>query len=123
MTTEALPIFEGQPTTGARVKITNAGDGLSDALDIAPEAHELGDELAFILRGHVTQIAHLQKESHGPLVRVHTVKATDAVRIDLEMAEKSIRANADELERLKAEQAGQLALGAEQAALKKEARD
>jgi len=100
MTTEALPIFEGQPTTGARVKITNAGDGLSD--DIVPEAHELGDELAFILRGHVTQIAHLQKESHGPLVRVHTVKATDAVRIDLEMAEKSIRANADELERLKA---------------------
>jgi hypothetical protein len=118
-----LPAFEGHQVQQARVKITNAGDGLSEALKIAPKAHELGDELAFVIRGHVTQVGHQQKADDEPTIRVHTVKAGEATRIDLDVADKMILANREELERLKAEQAGQLALGAEQAALDKEAKD
>jgi hypothetical protein len=120
---QALPLFEGHQVQQARVKITNAGDGLSEALQIAPEAHELGDELAFVIRGHVTQVGHLQKADDEPTIRVHTVKASEATRIDPGVADKMILANREELERLKAEQAGQLALGAEQAAEAREAND
>lgn len=116
-----LPLFEDETVTNARVKITNAGDGLSDALKISPEALHIGDDAYYLIRGEVTQVAHVTKDD--VLTRVHTVKASAATKVDGKVAEKMLAAAADELEKAKAEAAGQLALDEENAAREREAND
>jgi len=121
--TAVLPVFEGDPVQQAQVRIVSAGDGLSEALKIAPESLHLGEEVFYVLRGIVTQINHRQTDDDEPVIRVHTVKAHEITKVDGDVASKMLAVAAEELERLKAEAAGQLARGAEQAALDKEARD
>lgn len=105
-----LPEFEGQSVHQAKVRITGAGDGLSEALKVAPIALELGEEVSYILRGHVTQINHTQKDEDEPLVRLHTVKASAITPVDPDLADKLLGEAAAELAKAKAEADGQLPL-------------
>ena len=118
----ALPLFEENAVSVSRVKIVNAGDGLSEALKVDPVALFLDDEVYYVLQGKVTSVAHVV-DKDGITSRVHTIKADGIAPIDQETARKAIQTAAEETERIRAEQAGQLALGAEQAALEKEAKD
>lgn len=120
-TTQPLPAFEGLDVQQAKVKITNAGDGLSDALKVAPVALELGDEPYYLLRGEVTQINHIEKDEL--ITRVHTVKASAITPVDPDPAKKLLDEAAVELEKAKADAAGQLMLDGENEALAKEATD
>jgi hypothetical protein len=117
-----LPAFEGRPVVGSRIKITKTGDGLSEALKVAPIALAYDDDVYVVLHGKVSDIAN-HGDSDGNLIRIHTVPADSMALIDEDTARKAIQAAAEETERLKAEQAGQLALGAEQAAEAREAND
>jgi len=121
-TQPALPTFEDQAVIGSRIKITKTGDGLSEALKVAPIALFLDDEVYYVLQGKVTSVAHVV-DKDGITSRVRTIKADGIAPIDQETARKAIQTAAEETERIRAEQAGQLALGAEQAALEKEAKD
>jgi hypothetical protein len=105
------------------VRITRAGDGLSAALDVEPRAYQIGEEVSFVLRGTVTQINHQQKDEDGPIVRTHTVTASGITEVEAELAEKVLNAAAEELERKRAEIAGQTSLADEQAAKERELRD
>jgi len=120
-TTQPLPTFEGLDVQQAKVKITNAGDGLSEALKVAPVALELGDEPYYLLRGEVTQINHVEKDEL--ITRVHTVKASAITPVDPELASKMLEEAAAELAKAKAAADGQLMLDAENEALAKEALD
>lgn len=119
--TTDLPVFEGEPVTSARVKITNAGDGLSEALKIAPEALHMDDEVFYVLRGKVTQVNHVAKDEL--VTRIHTVKADAITKVDGELASKMLAEAADALSRAKAEASGQMLLDAENDALEREAND
>jgi len=121
-TQPALPTFEDQAVIGSRIKITKTGDGLSEALKVAPIALFYGDDVYVVLHGKVSDV-NFHGDQDGNLIRIHTVPADSMALIDEDTARKAIQAAAEETERLKAEQAGQLALGAEQAALEKEAKD
>lgn len=118
-----LPSFEGNAVKKAAVRITRAGDGLSAALEVEPRAYQIGEEVSFVLRGTVTQINHQQKDEDGPIVRTHTVTASGITEIEPELAEKLLAAAAEELERKKAERAGQTSLEDEQTAKEREGRD
>ncbi len=118
----ALPTFEENAVTISRVKIVNAGDGLSEALKVDPVALFLDDDAYYVLQGKVTGVAHII-DKDGITCRVHTIKAGSIAPVDMETASKAIQTYAEETERLRAEQAGQLALGAEQAAEAREAND
>lgn len=120
---EKLPLFEDEPVDYAEVRITNAGDGLSEALKIAPEALHMDQEVFYVLRGEVSQINHRRKSDDGPIVRVHTVKASQITKVDPELAREMLAKAADELEKAKAQAAGQLLLDAENEAAAKEAND
>lgn len=108
--TDALPDFEGQEVEASQIR--NAGDGLSEALKIAPRALHHGDDVAILIRGKVTQINHKTggKGDEEHLVRVHTISATAATELEMDHAEKILAAARDNLTRRKAEIDGQMAL-------------
>lgn len=123
MTDTKLPMFEDQDVTLVKVRITRAGDGLSDALKVTPEALHLGDEVFYVLRGEVTQINHQRKDFDEPIVRVHTIAASAITKVEAKLANKLLATAAEDLEKAKAAAAGQLMLEEENAAAEREARD
>lgn len=123
-TAEKLPEFEGELVHQAEVRITNAGDGLSEALKIAPETLHIGDQVHYVLEGVVTQVNHRTKGNDDDIIiRVHTIKAGAITKVDAKVAEKILSQARDELEKAKAEAQGQLMMDAENEAAAKEARD
>lgn len=110
-TQEPLPTFEDEQVQQVQVRITNAGDGLSEALKIDPKILHLGDEFFCVLRGEVTQINHKQ-DDNDIVTRVHTVKASAITEVDGEMAKRILTAAADNLARAKAAREGQMMLEA-----------
>lgn len=115
---DALPDFEDGLVELSQIRITNAGDGLSEALKIAPRALHIDDEVAILIRGRVTQVNHRKKDSRDgeddTIVRVHTVKALAATEIEMEHAKKILVAAADNLARRKAELEGQMQIEADE---------
>jgi hypothetical protein len=80
--------FEGRDTIGASVKITNAGDGLSAAMEVDAVELKLGDKVWIVLEGEVTRIAHQPaKESKG-VVRVQTIKAGVATLVEEDLVKE-----------------------------------
>jgi hypothetical protein len=118
---EALPECEQQPVNNATVRITNAGDGLSEALKVDPKALHLGQEVFYVLSGDVTQINHVEKDD--VLTRVHTVKASAITEVDGELASKLLTAAAEDLQAKKDAVAGQMRFDQEAEAAKAEEAD
>ena len=104
-----IPLFDMPDVVAMRVRITNSGDGLSEALKVAPRAMQHGEEVSFVLRGTVTNIA-LPADKDGDITVVYTVKASAITEVDQDTADKLLRLAAEELERARAEAAGQLPL-------------
>jgi hypothetical protein len=104
----ALPKFEKQPVSQAAVKITNAGDGLSEAMRLAPDALELGEEVWVVLKGEVTRVAHQRgtKDDGLTLVRVHTVKASDVALVAKDAVQELLHAEQDRIAKLREEEEG-----------------
>lgn len=93
--------FEGRETIGTRIKITNAGDGLSKALAIEPEELVMGATVYVVLECEVDKIGHERvKDNPRAAVRVQTLKAGTATIVD-----KAMVAEVLEAQRLKIEQA------------------
>ncbi len=102
-----LPDFEGLPVRRSTVKITRAGDGLSEALKVAPMAYHLGDEVFFVLRGQVTQVNHVPvSPADSDLVRVHTLVTQEITEVAAEDVESFLRTAEDRLRRAREEEAG-----------------
>jgi len=106
--TNQLPLFEENAVANATVKITKAGDGLSAALKVRPEALQLGEDVYYVLAARVGKIAHVDND--GVVTREHTVVTQAITAIDPTIAQKAIQSAAEETERLRAEQAGQTSL-------------
>jgi hypothetical protein len=99
----ALPKFGNKVVTKSRVKITGAGDGLSDALDLEPVAFTHGEHVYFMVRTRVDQVNHVvDKKNPDCLHRVHTMTVEGITQIDAGEAEGVIN---DALEAIHAEQA------------------
>jgi hypothetical protein len=116
-----LPPFESNNVANAKVRITRAGDGLSEALKVEPRAIQLGESVYYVLSGECVQVNHVEKDE--VLTRVHTIAAERITEIDGETAMKMLTTAAEELERKKATMDGQMALDDEQAARDREQLD
>lgn len=83
----SLPKFEKKEVVTASVKITNAGDGLSTALQIEPVALAIGDEVFYLLKGVVNHVDHVPVTATSKtLERKHTVKTLEITAVPAEMA-------------------------------------
>lgn len=83
-----LEPFGERDVTECAVKIVNTGDGLSEALDIAPVELDHGQTVHVVLRGTVTKITYEQVKDTDELRRVHTIKATFGTLVDEPAARK-----------------------------------
>lgn len=102
-----LPEFEGRAVVRSAVKITRAGDGLSEALKLEPTALHHRDEVFFVLRGQVTQINHRPaSREEDDLVRVHTVEAQEIAMVGQAEVDELLAAERDRVKRLRDEDAG-----------------
>jgi len=102
-----LPKFEGRAVVRSAVKITRAGDGLSEALKLEPSALHHGDEVFFVLRGSVTQVNHRPaSREEDDLVRVHTVEAQEIAMVGHAQVDELLASERERVKRLKDEEAG-----------------
>lgn len=105
-----LPKFEGKVVAESSMRLTNAGDGLSKEMKIAPRALKIGARVAFIGTGVVAHVDHRPVSKQSDLLdRQHTVRAELVTIVDpadvegpLAAAQERIDA-AEEAERLAAE--------------------
>lgn len=79
---EGLGKFERRPVRKSSIKITKAGDGLSEALKFDPVALHVDDEVYFVLKGVVSkvQFGKIEKDDDD-LARVHTVDTIEITAV------------------------------------------
>lgn len=77
-----LAPFAEHDVTECAVQITNAGDGLSESLDIAPVELDHGETVYVVLRGTVSKVAFVPIKDTDELRRVHTIKTTFGTLVD-----------------------------------------
>lgn len=103
-----LPAFEGEKVVASAVKVTKAGDGLDEALEIEPQAFHMEAEVGLVLTGTVTQINH--RRLHGKLVRVHTIVTSESAMVPVNIAWGLISSAAERLRKLRDERNGQTSI-------------
>lgn len=78
-----LAEFEGHDVVGATIQVTNAGDGLSEALKIDPVEYEHGETVFVVLQTTVAKVRFdPSKDDKEKLVRVHVLKTGVATPVD-----------------------------------------
>lgn len=104
---DRLPAFEGMPVVRSAVRITRAGDGLSEALRLDPRALHRGDEVFFVLKGEVDQVNFrpVSREEDDVLSRVHTVRASEIALVSREDVEHLLQSERLRLKHLEDEAA------------------
>lgn len=93
---EGLGKFERRPVRKSSIKITKAGDGLSEALKFEPVALHVDDEVYFVLRGKVGKVQFGKVAADDDdLARVHTVETIEITSVEKGDVEALLKA-ADE---------------------------
>lgn len=80
--TDTLPQFENRDVVRTSIAVTNAGDGLSEAVGIEPQVFHLGDVVHVVLECEVTRVNHRPIRDTEVLERVHTLKAGTATIVE-----------------------------------------
>lgn len=105
--------FEGEEVLGSAITLTNTGDGLSEAMEVAPVRLHIGEEVTMIVKGKVVDVAFPQKD--GGVIRKHKVKAFKGVVVEgAHFIDDYFREQAEAKRKLDEEAAGQPGLGADE---------
>lgn len=98
-----LGTFDGKEVAATSIVITNAGDGLSKAMQVDPVLLEHGERVVIVLEGEVVKVRMdpVSKDMTHLLVRVQIVKAETAALIDRDVVAKILDAQAEKIERAK----------------------
>ncbi len=100
-TAKSTPTFEGRDVVGMKVAITNAGDGLSDAMLVAPVELHIGDKVFVVLEGEVTKVNYVKLRDTDVLNRVQTIRAGVATLVDEGLVKKVLDEQRLAIERAK----------------------
>lgn len=106
-----LGTIDGQPIVGRSIKLTKAGDGLSEALQIEHHDLHVGDEVAVLVRGKIGGPTFKpEKGSDSKWVRVDNIVAGSALIVEDEDVTKILDKHDDAVyelrQRLKEEKEG-----------------
>jgi len=97
-----LTEFEDHFVVSSGIRIHRAGDGLSDAMEIAPVELHHGDTVHIVLRCRVTRVAYEPvKDSDTELVRVHTLKAVTGTIVDEKLVHKVLEEHRQAVDKAK----------------------
>lgn len=70
-----LTPYEDRDVTSSSIRLTNAGDGLSQGMSIAPAEYHVGDIVHVVIEAQVTRVAYEPVRDTDVLRRVHTLRA------------------------------------------------
>lgn len=103
--TGKLTPFDGKPVVRTTISITQAGDGLSDALAIDPEEFHHGERVVVVLDCHVGKVVlrPLSKDVENMLVREHVLVAGTSTIIDAQLVEELLTEQAAKIEAAKSD--------------------
>ena len=105
--TTKLGSFDGRDELATSIKVTNAGDGLSEALATEPQILHTGDVVYVLLKTEVGPIRHVPiKETKG-YTREHTLVSGAATIVDDDYAVQAIEDQQDRIQRAKDSSVGQ----------------
>jgi len=107
MTTAAdttLGDFEGDAVESVGIEIPSAAGGLRDALAIDPIVMHKDDESMVLLRCKVQKIRHDPVKDSDGWRRVHILETTSATIVDGDVFEEALAAQAERIEKAKAEE-------------------
>lgn len=77
-----LSKFEGRSVDATAIRVVKAGDGLSTALQVAPQQFALGDTVYLVLEAEVSKVHHEEIKDTGSLRRVHTLSVETATIVE-----------------------------------------
>lgn len=103
---EALGDYRGRRVTSTSIAIRNAGDGLSQAMEIAPEIYEPGDTVYVLLECTVDKHTHALIEKGDSYELKQVFKAGTATVVDDQGSKKKIAQQANKVARAKEEAKG-----------------
>lgn len=103
---DALGEYRGRKVLSTSLKITNTGDGLSEAMGIAPEILEPGDTVYVLLECEVGKHTHKLNTKFDAYELQQVLKAGTATIVDDQASKKKIAAQANRLQRAKEEREG-----------------
>ena len=83
---DSLGTFDGHQVAGAKVKITNAGDGLSQAMSTEPVALHHKQVVNVLLQCEVSKVSFDPMKESDLLLRVHVLRAGVATMISDDIA-------------------------------------
>lgn len=109
MTTPKLSPFEGRDVLRSTIAIINAGDGLSDAMKVEPTEFHHGDRVYVVLECEVARVQFVpydKSDPHGPITRVHTLRAGTATVVDEDLVGEQVAAMAERVLQAKEAEAG-----------------
>lgn len=78
--------FEGREVIGTKIALTNAGDGLSQAMAIEPVELRSGTKVFLLMEAEVGKITFDPVKDSDVFVRVQQLKAGTATLVDKEFA-------------------------------------
>jgi hypothetical protein len=102
--------FEGSRVTTSTVKVTNAGDGLSQAMRIEPVAFKRHERLVLVLDCIVDKVTFADGDMSGESTRVHVLKAGTAIVVERDLVAAMLDEQAERIKQAKEDAAGLLHL-------------
>lgn len=83
-----LTPFDDRDVIETAVRITGAGTGLQDSLDVAPVELHVGQVVNVVLRATVAKVTHEQVKDSEELRRVHVLRTTFGSIVEEKAARK-----------------------------------
>lgn len=118
--TSQLSAFDGRDVIRTTVAVTNAGDGLSEAMSIEPREMHHGQRVYLVLECEVSKIRFDPVKDTNALTRVHVLRAGNASLVDADLVKKHLDEQAERIQRAKDAASGQGRLDDEAASLSAE---
>jgi len=87
-----LGLFDKKPVLGTGIKITNAGDGLSKALQVEPQIMHHGETKFVVLECEVANVAFPPIKDTDGVTRMHTLRAGTATMVDEDLVRELLDA-------------------------------
>ena len=105
--TQPLAVFDGHEVIKTSIAITNAGDGLSEALKVDPRELHIGETVHVVLECVVSKVSFVGiKDAPGRLARVHVLRAGGATMVDADLVEAHLDEQAERILAAKEEELG-----------------
>lgn len=106
--TSKLEAYKGHDVLRTAIKITNAGDGLSQGMAIDPQELELGETVYVVLQCVVDSHEYDPIKDTDALELTQVLKAGDAVLVDADLVKDLVRDQAERIQLAKEKAAGVL---------------